>query len=119
MKTTQSFKQALLEKAQELRQRTVSKDQIAIERTAEIFDQIQRASDRELALDSLNRNWTVSKQVALALDRITDGTYGACAQCDEQIGERRLTAIPWVSLCIRCQQEADRQEYPFGLQEAA
>ena len=74
--TTQSFKQALLEKAQELRQRPISKDQIAIERTAEIFDQIQRANDREIAMDSLNRNWTVSKQVALALDRIADGSYG-------------------------------------------
>ena len=117
--TTQSFKQALLEKAQELRQRPISKDQIAIERTAEIFDQIQRANDREIAMDSLNRNWTVSKQVALALDRIADGSYGECAQCEEQISERRLRAIPWVSLCIRCQQEADLKEYPFALQEAA
>ena len=115
----ESFKQALLEKTQELKQQTVSKDQIAIERSAEIFDQIQRATEREMALEALNRNWAVSKQVALALDRIADGTYGLCAHCEEQIGERRLRAIPWVSLCIRCQQEADLRLEPFEFEEAA
>jgi DnaK suppressor protein len=113
---TQSYKEALLDKAVELRQRKISKDQIAIERSAEIFDEIQKTADREMALFALNRDWTVATQVQLALERIADGTYGICAECEEPIVERRLNAIPWVSLCIRCQEQADREadamDYP-------
>ena len=108
--TTQFYMEALLEKASELKQQTVSKDQIAIERNADLFDHIQRTTEREMALQFLNRNWAVSTQVAQALDRIAEGSYGICAECDGPIGERRLRAIPWVSLCIRCQEQADRNE---------
>lgn len=37
-----------------------------------------------------------------ALDRIEDGSYGRCQQCDEEIARERLDAIPYVRLCIHC-----------------
>jgi DnaK suppressor protein len=43
------------------------------------------------------------------LGRIADGTYGACRQCEEEIGHKRLNAIPWATFCIRCQELADRR----------
>jgi DnaK suppressor protein len=41
--------------------------------------------------------------VRAALRRIRDGRFGVCEQCDEDIAPNRLTAIPWASLCIVCQ----------------
>ena len=35
-----------------------------------------------------------------ALKRIDDGTYGKCVVGGEDIGEERLEAMPWASLCI-------------------
>jgi len=35
-----------------------------------------------------------------ALARIADGTYGICATCGREIGEERLEALPWATLCI-------------------
>jgi DnaK suppressor protein len=40
------------------------------------------------------------RRVEAALKRIDDGTYGVCAVCGKPIGEERLRAIPWATLCI-------------------
>ncbi|MET3718682.1 MULTISPECIES: TraR/DksA C4-type zinc finger protein [unclassified Arthrobacter] len=39
-------------------------------------------------------------QVEAALQRISDGTYGACAVCGQQIAEGRLEARPRTPYCI-------------------
>jgi len=35
-----------------------------------------------------------------ALRRIEDGTYGVCVVCGRPIGEERLAAVPYATLCI-------------------
>jgi DnaK suppressor protein len=35
-----------------------------------------------------------------ALRRIDDGTYGTCVDCGRPIGEERLEAVPYATLCI-------------------
>src|SRR3954470_219798 len=42
-----------------------------------------------------------------ALDRIGDGQYGRCIQCEGPIAKARLNAIPYTPVCIKC---AERQE---------
>jgi DnaK suppressor protein len=107
----------LTEKARQL-QAAVQIEDIAIERNAELGDEIQRLSEREIALQRMSRNWETAAQVRSALDRIQKGTYGICEECEEPIGDRRLNAIPWASLCIRCQTALDAQSAPRW-QEAA
>ena len=119
---TQTYKNQLIAKAQELGRRGLSKEDIAIERQPDMLDEIQHTTEREIALDSLSRNWETAALVNAALDRIEDGSYGICIQCEEDIGERRLNAIPWVKLCIRCQEQADRhpgQGRAWDISEAA
>jgi DnaK suppressor protein len=38
--------------------------------------------------------------ISEALERIENHTYGLCADCDEQISEKRLAALPWAKYCI-------------------
>lgn len=118
---TQKYKQALMTKAEELRESKISKDQIAIERNAELLDEIQRRSDREITMAFMTLDWHTASLVNEALARIESGEYGICAQCEESINERRLNAIPWAKYCIRCQEEADRRNLSeqFELEEAA
>jgi DnaK suppressor protein len=108
----QEAKKALQAKAKELSQGLVSKDEIAIEQSAEMLDAIQRTADRELALDSLSRNWRTAALVSEALKRIDKGAYGICAECEEPIMEKRLKALPWAKYCIACQERADRVGAP-------
>ena len=43
-----------------------------------------------------------------ALERLDDGSYGTCERCGKPIGEERLRARPWATLCIDDQRLADR-----------
>lgn len=40
--------------------------------------------------------------IEAALSRIKDGEYGYCAECGEEIAEKRLELSPAVAHCIRC-----------------
>lgn|SRR5262249_10109920 len=46
--------------------------------------------------------------VELALERIRNGTFGICAECDAAISVRRLQAVPWASNCIQCQEKYEQ-----------
>jgi len=47
-------------------------------------------------------------QIDRALASIEKGTYGVCERCGGPIGEERLRARPWATLCIHDQRLADR-----------
>lgn len=53
-------------------------------------------------------------KIQKALDRIDNGTFGICEECDEQISMKRLEARPETTLCIRCKEEQERVERDFG-----
>jgi DnaK suppressor protein len=38
--------------------------------------------------------------VERALAKLEDGTYGTCDVCGRPIGEGRLEALPWATLCV-------------------
>lgn len=41
-------------------------------------------------------------QAEEALERIEEGTYGICANCDSAIPVARLEALPHTKLCVTC-----------------
>jgi RNA polymerase-binding transcription factor DksA len=50
------------------------------------------------------------RQLTDAQDRLMEGRYGRCLECDELIGERRLAADPAAALCYECQRATDRKQ---------
>ena len=42
-----------------------------------------------------------------ALQRISEGAYGNCIQCNKPIAAARLKAIPYVETCVKCQEELE------------
>lgn len=83
------------------------RDGILIEPMSDALDQTQSAAARDLAVETLNRHSARLREVDAALARINDGTYGICLHCEEEIGPRRLKAVPWAGFCIACQQRRD------------
>lgn len=47
-------------------------------------------------------------QIDLALRRIKQGLYGKCDGCDGKIPVARLNALPYSTLCVKCQAEAEK-----------
>lgn len=83
------------------------RDAIQIEGSADELDRMQRANEREIAVRSIESASTKRREIYAALRRIEDGTYGSCLECDEMIGPKRLAAVPWTTLCIRCREALD------------
>jgi DnaK suppressor protein len=101
------FQTILTEKQVELARAAGRREGIAIERTPDTLDQIQFAAARELTTRTLERQSELLRNVYAALDRIAEGSYGTCLECDEEISHKRLQAMPWATLCITCQESAD------------
>jgi len=82
-------------------------DSLHIHQVADPIDMTQEAARRDVAVQILDRESSLVRHLRLAIDRIKDGSYGICLQCEEEIAPRRLKAIPWAELCIRCQEQAE------------
>ena len=104
------FQQILERTAIDLAQVLRARDGIAIEKSADQMDEVQYASERELAIRNADRESTLLRQVRAALRRIHDGTFGLCVDCEWAINPKRLAAVPWASRCIECQDAADRDQ---------
>ncbi len=87
-----------------------NREEIAIEKRADELDRVQLATERELAVTHLHREATLLRNVRAALRRLEQGIFGICLHCEAEISRRRLEAVPWTPLCIRCQEAVDRGE---------
>ncbi len=63
----------------------------------EISSQLAEVESRELA------------RIEVALERMREGQYGICEGCGVNIPLARLNALPYATLCIKCQREAERE----------
>ena len=56
----------------------------------------------ELTLGLIENEERQIKEIDLALERLKDGSYGSCDNCELKIKKPRLKAIPNAKLCIEC-----------------
>lgn len=101
------FRTALKNKSAELENSSRGREALAIETSADELDRIQHGQERDLAMGNLARESKLLRQVQDALSRMDRGTFGICADCEEDISSKRLAAVPWTDSCIRCQEVAD------------
>jgi len=90
------FQEALERKQIELSRVLRARDDIAIEKSADQMDEVQYATERDLAIRNVDRDSTLLRHVKVALGRIRDGSFGTCTECEETISPKRLAAVPWV-----------------------
>ena len=102
------FRDILESRKAELERMLLNRDGIMIEKTADALDEVQYAAERDLAIHNLNRESELLRNVRLALNRIEGGSFGVCAECEEEISPKRLIAVPWAPFCLQCQEQADR-----------
>ena len=62
----------------------------------EINSQLAEVESRELG------------RIENALERMRDGQYGVCEACSVNIPMARLNALPYATLCVKCQREAEQ-----------
>ena len=81
-----------------------------LEATQDPADMAANAYNKELLMSMSSNDRQLLKMIDEALLRMDKDEYGFCVKCEEPISEKRLAAIPWARLCIRCQELAERGE---------
>jgi len=105
------FKEILEKQLAEL-QSDFQKEMPSISSTAlaDINDQASLESERSFELRIKDRERKLISKILEAIKKISDGSYGVCESCGEQIGIKRLQARPVTSLCINCKSEMEAAE---------
>ena len=105
-------KASLESKLKDLLQLAGARETLEIEPMADPLDQVRSSTDRDMAVETLNQQARSIHEIRSALDRIEEGTYGECERCEEPIPAKRLDALPWARMCVKCQSamEAEAQQ---------
>jgi len=82
--------------------------ELAVESTEDEYDLATISQNRDLLYDLHEGEFQRLRSIEEALKAIDSGQYGECAGCGEEIKEKRLMAVPWTTLCIRCQEETEK-----------
>jgi RNA polymerase-binding transcription factor len=67
------------------------------------------ALETELQVTLLDRRTQQVAQVRGALERLSNGEYGLCQDCEAFVGLPRLRALPFAQRCRECQSQAERR----------
>ena len=65
--------------------------------------------EQEFTLGLMEAEGDTLGLIESALERIGEGTYGRCVQCDGVIPKARLNAIPYTPVCIKCAEQQENQ----------
>lgn len=100
----------LLNRRNELRKRLgMELEDLALDKnssvTGDAADAAFDASGEEIASTLAELEAKELAQIERALERLKAGTYGLCEACSAKIPVARLNALPYCTLCIKCQRE--------------
>jgi DnaK suppressor protein len=73
-------------------------------------DQAKGECTRELYLLLKARDREKLRVFDRALEKIGEGTYGICEECDDPIGTGRLKAMPLARFCVSCQSKLEKEQ---------
>jgi DnaK suppressor protein len=71
--------------------------------TQDPADKASNSYTKELLFSQSTNDRLILTQIDEALERIEDEEFGICLNCNNEIGVKRLEALPWVRYCISCQ----------------
>lgn len=113
-KQAAKFKKILLAE----KDRILNNNRNALDHEIEI-SQDDLPDEADLAATEINQNLVFKlrdrerqllSKINEALERIDDGVFGVCQECEEEIEARRLEARPVSTLCLRCKENQEHRE---------
>jgi len=84
---------------------------------AHINDTSDMASDSaegDLSLRIAESETAEAGEIERAIEKIDNGTYGICEVCNKAINAERLQFLPYVTMCIKCQELAEIRKRETG-----
>jgi DnaK suppressor protein len=76
--------------------------------TVDLADKAANSYTKEFLFGMTNTDRTILNMIDEALKRIKANEYGLCANCQEEMQQKRLEAVPWAKHCISCQEKMEQ-----------
>jgi DnaK suppressor protein len=86
------------------------------EQSGDVIDQALDSAQNELNSQLAEVESRELACIENALERMRGGQYGSCEGCSNKIPFARLSALPYATLCIECQREAERDGTAPGME---
>ena len=106
------YKKKLVARREEL-MRTIARTeeegrQADDDQTVDLADKAANSYTKEFLFGMTNTDRTILNMIDEALKRIKQNEYGLCANCQEEMQQKRLEAVPWAKHCINCQEKTEQ-----------
>jgi DnaK suppressor protein len=108
LKFIEECKQKLLKKYEELSNLQKSSADILFEEKGDEADIADSVLGREMTQELSDTQRKILDLIALALEKINKGIYGICENCGKIIEKKRLSILPWVRYCVKCQSNIEK-----------
>jgi len=102
--TQKQFLEQAMSTAVEQGRETVADD------TQDVADQAVLSYQKEFLFSQGTTGHQQLRLVQQALNRVKEGSFGECVHCSNEIGLKRLEALPWTPYCINCQEKIENGE---------
>lgn len=67
--------------------------------------------EREILFGLIESQEGAIREIDAALQRMKNGSFGICKECDKPIGSKRLLAIPASQMCLDCRTAYEKEIY--------
>jgi DnaK suppressor protein len=100
----ESKRAEILEDIKRVREDGMESDRVSF---PEVGDLVSASVEKEKAFEHSELGVNALREIDNALEKLQEGTYGACEICGKPIGVKRLRVMPSARLCIKCKSEEE------------
>jgi DnaK suppressor protein len=112
-KEKQEFRRTLLEKKErivyKLSQFISESKEVETNVAQDLVDKAESSYTKEFLLSLSDTERDQLMLIDEALRRLDRDGFGLCLLCGQEIGKKRIEALPWTPYCINCQQKAEEE----------
>jgi DnaK suppressor protein len=76
--------------------------------TVDLADKAANSYTKEFLFGQTNIDRSMLALIDEALARIKANKYGACVECEEELQQKRLEAVPWARHCVACAEKHEQ-----------
>jgi DnaK suppressor protein len=112
-KEREEFRKTLLDKkdkiVRKLSELTNESKEMETNVAQDVIDKAETSYTKEFLLSLSDADRELLLFIDEALKRLKRDEFGICQLCQQEIGRKRLEAVPWTPYCINCQEKAEEE----------
>jgi DnaK suppressor protein len=76
--------------------------------TVDLADKAANSYTKEFLFGQTNTDRSMLQLIDEALQRVKAGSYGSCVECEQELQQKRMEAVPWARYCVTCAEKHEQ-----------